>query len=127
MKEPPYAPCGLFCGACGATDCGGCLSDRIDDSIRTCKFRNCSQEKGVEFCRHCADYPCEPLHEFMTDKWPHHWTMESNLECIKNHGAQKWIEAQRSEWSCTSCGAEIVWYQKSCECGQPLGAFEVPE
>ncbi|HPC94479.1 MAG TPA: hypothetical protein PLU87_06020 [Sedimentisphaerales bacterium] len=28
---------------------------------------------------------------------------------------------------CGACGAEIVWYQKQCPCGQELDAFEVPE
>jgi len=127
MKESRYGPCGLFCGACGATDCDGCSSDRIDEWVEGCKFRRCTREKGIEFCCFCEEYPCKELHEFMNDKWPHHWTIEANLLYIRNHGVEKWLEAQRHEWSCKRCGAEIVWYQKECACGQKLDAFVLPE
>jgi len=33
MKSMKCGPCGLFCGACGATDCDGCLSDNTDDWV----------------------------------------------------------------------------------------------
>jgi hypothetical protein len=127
MKQFPYGPCGLFCGACGATDCDGCLGDPVDDSVGKCKFRNCSKDRDIAFCCYCADYPCKELREFMSDEWPHHWTMEPNLEYIKSHGVEKWLQAQRKEWSCSSCGTETFWYQNKCACGQPLEAWEPPE
>ncbi|MDY0354281.1 MAG: DUF3795 domain-containing protein [Sedimentisphaerales bacterium] len=127
MKPSPYGPCGLFCGACGADDCDGCLSERIDEYVRQCRFRVCTRNKGLDFCCHCEDYPCSDLAAFMGDKWPHHWTMEPNLEFIRSQGVAQWLEAQRREWLCPKCGAEIVWYQKQCPCGQELDAFEVPE
>lgn len=52
--------------------------------------------------------------------------MEPNLESIRKHGKEKWLEAQRREWSCTGCGAAIQWYQKSCSCGRPLDAWDLP-
>lgn len=126
MKTSQYGPCGLFCGACGATDCDGCLIDNIDDWVRQCKFRNCAKERNVDFCCHCGGYPCDEIHEFMNDKWPHHWTIKPNLEYIKNNGVDKWLRAQRQQWSCNRCGAETVWYQKNCSCGQKLNSFELP-
>lgn len=126
MKKSPYGPCGLYCGACGATDCDGCLSDRIDDWVKQCLFRRCTREKNIDFCCFCSDYPCQELKDFMNDKWPHHWTMEPNLEYIKKHGVEQWLLVQRKEWSCKSCGAEINWYQKMCRCGQLLEAWELP-
>jgi anaerobic ribonucleoside-triphosphate reductase len=62
----------------------------------------------------------------MTDKWPHHWTMKPNLEYIKINGLEKWLEAQKKEWTCPSCGAEIKWYQKVCSCGQNLEGWDLP-
>jgi hypothetical protein len=62
----------------------------------------------------------------MTDKWPHHWTMKPNLEYIKENGLEKWLQAQKEEWTCRSCGAEIKWYQKVCACGCDLGGWDVP-
>jgi hypothetical protein len=126
MKQSNYGPCGLYCGACGAEDCDGCLSDNVDDWVKGCKFRQCSKDQNIDFCCFCNDYPCTELQEFMNDKWPHHWTMEPNLEYIKKNGVEKWLLAQQKEWACNNCGAEINWYQKICNCGQPLEAWELP-
>ena len=127
MKQTNYGSCGLYCGACGANDCGGCQSDFIDEWVRGCKFRQCTGKKNIEFCCFCDDYPCKALHEFMNDQWPHHWTMEPNLDFIKKNGAKKWLNAQKEEWSCDNCGAEIKWYQKNCSCGQRLEAWDLPD
>jgi len=62
----------------------------------------------------------------MTDKWPHHWTMKPNLEYILENGLEKWLQAQREEWKCRSCGAEIKWFQKVCACGRDLGGWDLP-
>lgn len=126
MKELQYGPCGLFCSACGAPDCEGCLSDSVDDWVRQCKFRNCSQEKNITFCCFCNDFPCQELHDFMNDEWLHHSTMEPNLDSIKKHGLEKWLQTQQQEYSCDTCGAGIKWYQKRCTCGRDLDAFEPP-
>lgn len=126
MKPSQYGPCGLYCGACGAEDCDGCRSNRIDDWVRDCKFRECSRNKGVAFCCHCGDYPCRELDAFMHDKWPHHGPMEANLEYIKKNGVERWLQLQKEEWLCISCGAEIKWYQKKCRCGKQLDAWVLP-
>jgi len=126
MKQSQYGSCGLYCGACGALDCEGCGSHRTDDYVKGCRFRKCAREKQVVFCCYCSDYPCPSLHEFMTDKWPHHWTMKPNLENIKENGLEKWLEAQKKEWTCRNCGAETKWYQKVCACGRDLGGWDLP-
>ncbi|MFZ2053374.1 MAG: DUF3795 domain-containing protein [Candidatus Aminicenantales bacterium] len=126
MKPSQYGPCGLYCGACGATDCDGCRSDRTDDLVKVCRFRGCAGDKHIDFCCSCDDYPCPPLYEFMNDEWPHHWTMKPNLDYIRKNGREKWLNRQKKEWGCPSCGAEIIWYQKTCRCGQPLEGWDLP-
>ena len=44
----------------------------------------------------------QELSTFMHDEWPHHWTMEPNLEYIKKHGKQEWLATQEKQWSCKS-------------------------
>jgi len=127
MKESPYGPCGIFCGACGAADCDGCLSENIDEYVEKCKFRNCTRERNVEFCCFCSDYPCAELHKFMNDEWPHHWTMKPNNEFIRKNGKEKWLQTQKQEWTCKNCSAEIKWYQNKCNCRQELDAWNLPE
>jgi hypothetical protein len=126
MKPSRYGPCGLYCGACGAPDCDGCRSDRTDDLVKTCRFKRCAAEKQVDFCCFCDEFPCRPLDGFMIDEWPHHWTMKPNLENIRKNGLDKWLGRQKEEWSCPGCGAEIIWYQKTCGCGRPLDGWDLP-
>jgi len=126
MKQSQYGPCGLFCGACGAQNCDGCQSSNVDEYVSNCKFRTCTKERNLDFCCFCEDYPCKELNEFMNDKWPHHWTMEPNLAFIRDHGVDDWLKTQKQEWSCKSCDAEIMWYQKKCNCGKKLEAWQVP-
>ena len=126
MKKSFYGPCGLYCRACGDKNCTGCQSNTVDKYVSNCKFRTCAKEKGLEFCCFCSDYPCKELKEFMTDKWPHHWTMKPNLTYIKKHGTENWLKAQDKEWSCDSCGNHIMWYQEKCKCGKQLDAWDIP-
>jgi hypothetical protein len=124
-KELQYGPCGLFCGACGADDCGGCGEPPVDNSVRNCIFRNCSRDKKIECC-FCSEYLCKELLERMNDEWPHHWTQKPNLEYIKKNDKEKWLKAQRKEWTCKVCGSAIKWYQKKCSCGHLLNAWKDP-
>lgn len=112
MKQSNYGHCGLYCGACGTDDCDGCLSDSVNEYVVGCKLRQCTKSRNIDFCCFCDDFPCKEFHEFMNYKWSHHWTIKPNLEYIQNNGKEKWLRAQMQEWSCTSCGAEIKWYQK---------------
>jgi len=52
--------------------------------------------------------------------------MKPNLEYIKENGVEKWLEAQKEEWACRRCGAEIKWYQKTCVCGRDLAGWDLP-
>lgn len=127
MKPSLYGPCGLFCGACGAEDCSGCQSDNVDEYVSGCRFRKCAREKGLEFCCFCPDYPCRELNAFMNNQWPHHWTMRANLQAIRDIGRDAWLNNQKAQWLCKSCGAEIKWYQKKCRCGRELNGWNLPE
>jgi len=52
--------------------------------------------------------------------------MEPNLAFIRDHGVDEWLKTQKQEWSCKICCAEIMWYQKKCNCGKQLEAWQVP-
>jgi hypothetical protein len=100
MKKSQDDPCGSYCRPCGASDCGGCQSNVIDDHIDQCLYRQCTKDKGIEFCRFYSKYPCTDAHEFMKNKWHHHWTIiVPYLKFIKKHGKKKWLLAQESDVS----------------------------
>ena len=127
MRISHYGPCGLFCYACPDKECPGCGGEAVDQHVRNCFFRKCSQDKKLEFCSYCDEYPCVKLNEFMHDEWPHHRPMEGNSAYIRELGKDKWLEAQSKIWSCQRCGAETKWYQHSCSCGESIDGWEPPD
>lgn len=44
-------------------NCYGCLTKgpKVFRYCKICKIRKCGQEKQVENCAYCAEYPCETL------------------------------------------------------------------
>ncbi|HYA13697.1 MAG TPA: DUF3795 domain-containing protein [Syntrophales bacterium] len=47
-------------------NCDGCLSEtgRLFSHCNVCEIRKCGQEKKVENCAHCKEYPCQKLNKF---------------------------------------------------------------
>jgi len=87
------APCGLYCGTCGVyiahrdnntkfkeklmpvykafaktvddIACTGCLSEGIVFPVcRSCPIKKCSQDKGINGCHQCDDFPCKFIENF---------------------------------------------------------------
>ncbi|MGI6199769.1 MAG: DUF3795 domain-containing protein [Christensenellales bacterium] len=52
------AYCGLACCLCGEADCPGCRQEGCPDR-GACKNLRCCQQRGLEGCWACADFPCE--------------------------------------------------------------------
>lgn len=50
-------------------DCQGCREGEGKNS--PCNVRNCSQEKGIDFCFQCDEFPCNKhyLNQFVVKKW----------------------------------------------------------
>ena len=47
--------------------CDGCLSDgRVADQV--CQARPCAQEKGVENCAYCDEFPCDKMKNLMATR-----------------------------------------------------------
>jgi hypothetical protein len=40
-----------------SVECRGCRKEKCK-IFKDCKVRNCSEEKGVDFCFQCPDFPC---------------------------------------------------------------------
>jgi hypothetical protein len=44
-----------------------------------------------------------------------------NQALIRERGLERWLAAQRTRWSCPSCGTASGWYDKTCSgCGSSL-------
>lgn len=137
------AVCGLFCPACTvyigtteATDrlkiiaerfqkpieevqCEGCRSDKRCFYCRdSCRMGKCAQEKGVDFCGECGEYPCEDLKTFQTEA-PHRIELWKSQERIKEAGYEKWYTEMIEYYSCPECDTLNSAYDLKCRsCGR---------
>ena len=111
------APCGIFCGDCGAykakddsaimeaiiargfkresLPCSGCrpLEGKCPFIGTTCETYACATEHDVDFCFQCPDFPCAKLNPAAdrADILPHNTKM-FNLCCIEHQGLAKFLE-----------------------------------
>ena len=101
-KYPTVGACGLDCSLCpryytvGTSRCPGCCGPDFwqkhpGSPILTC----CVRRKGLEFCSDCIDFPCTKYKDVdKYDSFLTHQKMVSNLNFIKKHGVQKFIDQQ---------------------------------
>ena len=141
--------CGLYCGACNhyrssfpesghlleeasregrelkGYTCSGCRSNAlyIHTGCSECKIRACAEGKNIQHCGLCTELPCVQLKAFQNDGRIHHLDIISNLEELKEKGADLWLIEQEQRWKC-KCGFSFSWYEKSCHnCGKILNSY----
>jgi len=83
MTKNIIGVCGLACFKCRKfkqDECKGC-SPKISADI--CPLPSCAQEKGVEVCFDCKEFPCEnnykggPIVAELLDHWKDKWENEN--------------------------------------------------
>ena len=110
------APCGLPCFACALhlasnnqtlrsfmsklfnmpvekVACKGCRDEggKCGHLPMECRLYPCAEEKGVEFCYECSDFPCDYLHPYsdLATVRPHN-TKVFNLCLVRKMGLDAW-------------------------------------
>lgn len=132
MDEALIAPCGMNCALCasylamkndlkkkglGKTYCAGCLP----------RGKNCYYKKKcdllpkgrVRFCYECGEFPCRLL-KTLDKRYRtfYHMSMIENLEYIKEHGMNLFLEKEEAKWRCPECGGVICCHNGICfRCG----------
>jgi Protein of unknown function (DUF3795) len=129
MEEILIAPCGMNCGICVSYQamrndinkqgfrkkyCAGCLPRG-----KNCTFMNEQCEllcKGlVRFCFECKDFPCHRLKTLdKRYRTKYHMSMIENLEFIRDHGIEKFLEKEEEKWRCHECGGVICCHNGLC-------------
>ncbi|NDL67826.1 DUF3795 domain-containing protein [Clostridiales bacterium F-3ap] len=129
MEEKLIAPCGMNCGVCvnhlamvndirkqgfRRKYCPGCLPRG-----ENCTFMKDSCDllgKGlVRFCTECPDYPCRRLKALdKRYRTKYHMSMLENLECIREHGMEAFLEKEEEKWRCPGCGGTISCHNGLC-------------
>jgi len=117
MHRALQGRCGIFCGDCeiyiaystnnigerkriarkydGAgksimpeqVKCLGCKGNADNVWRAGCKIRVCAEDKGVEFCYQCLDYPCNELDKLFAC----HPEARENLRLISKVGPDAWL------------------------------------
>lgn len=145
MKDS-VAYCGLFCESCGvyiATQnkddkeleriaqkmktkkedipCEGCRSKVLSLHCRSCKYREYAQNKEIDNCEECHDFPCDELREFQ-GQMPHRAELFESARFRKEKGVTQWLEKMKEDYSCESCGFINSPYYIICKkCGNDPG------
>jgi hypothetical protein len=98
VKQVEAGCCGDFCGKCPnyPAECAGCIPAEHQD----CFFVKCCQEKEIEQCGLCMDFPCAKLTDFVPDDrsgCEPGYHIES-LRRRKAIGTGAWLAEQREKW-----------------------------
>ncbi len=106
-QYPTIGCCGLDCGLCpryytvGSSRCPGCCGPDFFNKHPSCSFITCCVKKeGLEVCAECNEFPCSKF-EGLTkggevyDSFLTYGKVVSNLDFIREHGVEKFIESQK--------------------------------
>jgi len=74
----------------GMVNDGICVSCREGSGNPGCAVRICAQEKGVEMCAFCSEYPCEKFADFFKG-YP---MLEQDNALLREKGWDAWAELQ---------------------------------
>lgn len=137
MKFQYDTYCGIYCGACDVLmanekgevekmakewkmkpediKCFGCKTETNSIYCVDCGIKLCAEDKKVEFCFECKEFPCSRITAFRNDEHPHHSIVLKNLKIIRENGVEKWLVEQKKRWCCSNCGERFCWYDKTCK------------
>jgi len=73
----------------------------------------------VQFCYECEKFPCSRLKDLdKRYRTKYHMSMIENLEFIKEHGMERFLEKEEAKWRCPECGEVICCHNGLClNCG----------
>ena len=123
------APCGMNCCICLGhqrenRQCLGCRVDSPDKRVSCvkCSIVQCDNRNGKEadFCYMCDVYPCVRLKALdKRYRTKYEMSMLENLDYIKMHGIENFVENEKIRWACDTCGGLICVHRGYCfSCGK---------
>lgn len=100
--------------------CDGCLSDNVFPTCVECRhgFRRCAAEREVTWCFQCHDFPCQRLRDFLhihvVNGISHHARAIDDLQFMKEHGVERWVQEQERAGRCPQCGKRLYFFTREC-------------
>ncbi len=132
-----FASCGVYCGVCPQhiadkynndklkeklaanfgvkpeeIKCQGCKSESPFLFCSSCTIRACTQEKNIDTCAQCNDYPCDTIENFPIK--PFLQKLKWDVDFQKQHGEDKWVDETIKINSCPSCQTLNHWKARRC-------------
>ena len=143
VKKEYLSPCGMYCSVCAvraadrANDqelkgmlaqffgtkpeqvaCEGCRSKKTFQFAKACAIRACADEKRLESCNQCKDFPCDHFRAF-----PFEISKQQMLAALprwKELGTEKWVRETEKRFTCSHCGSLLHRYATVCNrCHKP--------
>lgn len=128
IEDIMLAPCGMNCAVCykhvgvrkSVKPCEGCLKsdEGKPEHCRTCKIKNCAQEKGFVRCYECDDFPCKLIKNLEKSYIKRYNTsLIENSQTAKEKGVSVFLKLDCQKWTCTDCGDAFSLHDGICsEC-----------
>jgi predicted RNA-binding Zn-ribbon protein involved in translation (DUF1610 family) len=137
--------CGLFCPACPifmahkrspelkpmlaemlgippeALKCEGCRTTNRFATCEQCTFDKCANERGIDFCGQCDEFPCAEYKEFQLEK-PHRIELYEDQQRLREVDVEVWLKEKAEHFICPECGNLNSFYMLQCpKCGNTPG------
>jgi len=98
--------------------CEGCRSKKTFQFAKACAIRACADEKRLESCNQCKDFPCDHFRAF-----PFEISKQQMLAALprwKELGTEKWVRETEKRFTCSYCGSLLHRYATVCNrCHKP--------
>lgn len=99
--------------------CEGCLSERPFAFCLTCPIKSCTENKGIEGCHQCADFPCRFIEDFPIEVGKR--VILRAIPTWRELGTEKWMEEEEKRYICPACSYPAFRGAKRCrQCRAPF-------
>ena len=85
--------------------CDGCLSDEPFVFCRTCVVKTCTNDKGIEGCHQCDDFPCKKIGDVILPAGQK--VILRSIPARRELGTERWMAAEEKRYRCPYCGYKL--------------------
>ena len=95
--------CGVCCNSCERKEkvgCRGCLNMKTPFWGGECKVKSCCEDKKIDHCGQCNDFPCEMLANMGKE--------QGFDPAVKIEQCRKWAEEENAETAATMIALRLL-------------------
>jgi len=119
------AVCGMNCKVCYkhlargkyTKQCNGCKfqDETLPSSCRNCKLVACANEKNIDYCYQCDQFPCKLIKNLdKSYRTRYDVSLVENSKTIREKGIDVFLEEEKQKWTCDKCINIISLHDKIC-------------